>query len=641
MKQHTQQFINSITKIGRRIDCTITYTSNGVNHILDSNTLVSISPVIQGDILKSVMKQLNFSATEKIDQGTIIKLKVGLQVDKGLKVKDINAMKVKRLNEIPVNLLALELQGFEYLDFGNYIIKDEPIYNADTGVYTYTCYDKMLYAMKDYEDLGIVYPITVRNYINAICTKLGLTFKDINTNFANYNRQIQNELYLDANGNDLGYTFRDVLDELAQVTASTICINEETDELEIRYINNTNTTIDENYLKDVNVAIKEKYGPINAIVLSRSAESDNVFLQDDYSVAQNGLCEIKIVDNQIMNWNDRSDYLPDILQKLDGTEYYINDLNSTGILWYELCDRYNVTIENQTYSCVLLNDEINIQQGLEELIYTDMPEKSITDYKKADKTDRKINQTYLIVDKQNQKIESVVSEIGDRSQKTTTITEDIDGIQSAVQDIEDLTNTVKAIKTVSINDAYPNNDILELHIYGNNTVFDYLYPTDTLYPRDNLYPYGDSRLRFYNSKEDKTIDLGIDEVLRANQEVQDEVFIDYEGNVSLIRRVNKNGTTKGNPITTHLGTLHFKLIAGTNTFEIVNYNAMIEVKYAQKNSFTEVFATKAEMDSEIKQTAQEINLQVRKKVDENEVISKINQSAEEIQIEANKISLAR
>ena len=45
------------------------------------------------------------------------------------------------------------------------------------------------------------------------------------------------------------------------------------------------------------------------------------------------------------------------------------------------------------------------------------------------------------------------------------------------------------------------------------------------------------------------------------------------------------------------------------------------------------------MKSSIEQTAEEINLEVRKKVDENEIISKINQSAEQISIEAEKINL--
>ena len=62
-------------------------------------------------------------------------------------------------------------------------------------------------------------------------------------------------------------------------------------------------------------------------------------------------------------------------------------------------------------------------------------------------------------------------------------------------------------------------------------------------------------------------------------------------------------------------------------------------KYAIQSEYTDIFATKVEMNSEIKQTADEINLEVRKKVDENEVISKINQSAEAVTIDASKINI--
>ena len=64
--------------------------------------------------------------------------------------------------------------------------------------------------------------------------------------FANYDKEISSDLY-----KDLGYTYRDVFDELAQVTASTICLNDNND-LEIRYITETNDVIDEEYFKDVN-----------------------------------------------------------------------------------------------------------------------------------------------------------------------------------------------------------------------------------------------------------------------------------------------------------------------------------------------------------------------------------------------------
>ena len=64
------------------------------------------------------------------------------------------------------------------------------------------------------------------------------------------------------------------------------------------------------------------------------------------------------------------------------------------------------------------------------------------------------------------------------------------------------------------------------------------------------------------------------------------------------------------------------------------------VKYAIKSAYTDIFATQVQMNSSITQTAEEINLEVSKKVDSNEVISKINQSAEAVGINANKINLS-
>ena len=118
-----------------------------------------------------------------------------------------------------------------------------------------------------------------------------------------------------------------------------------------------------------------------------------------------------------MNDNDRADFLPDIYEKLNGLEFYTNDFSSTGICYYDLCDRYSVKIGENTYSCVMFNDEILVTQGLEENIYTELPEQTETDYKKADTADRKIKQAYIIVDKQNQTIESftgVVSNLDTR-----------------------------------------------------------------------------------------------------------------------------------------------------------------------------------------------------------------------------------
>ena len=378
MKEHTSDFKNQIKTMGRELDSKISYSLNGVNVELGKEQLNSITPTYQGALLKSVMKELYIDSNVYIPEKTILNYQFGVKVN----------------------------GEYEYINFGNYVVyKAEK--QEDTNSYKLTCYDKMLYSMVDYEKMDITYPISIRDYIKAICDKLGLTFANVSDTFANYDKMIHKELYLSEDGTSLGYTFRDVLDELSQVTASCICINGN-DEVEVRYINDTNDTIDEEFLKDVNIKFGEKFGAVNTIVLSRSADSDSVYYPE---VLPENPYEFKISDNQIMNFNDRSDYLPDIYEKLNGLEFYINDFSSTGICYYELLDRYNVQIGDNIYSCVMLNDEINITQGLEENVFTEMPEETKTDYTKADKTDRKVNQTYVIANKQKGEIELVTREI--------------------------------------------------------------------------------------------------------------------------------------------------------------------------------------------------------------------------------------
>lgn len=426
MKPHTSSYKDEIKKFGRQIDSKITYVLNNEDVELGTEELNLVSYHYEGQILKSVMKQLDIDSNIDIPIGTEVNYQFGLKVE----------------------------NYYEYLDFGNYIVYSSEK-QEDTNSYKIVCYDKMLQAMKDYENVGYIFPMTIREYLGAICDTLGLQFANENDMFPNYDRIIQQDMFLDANGSFLGYTYRDVLDQISQATASTICINNN-DELELKYITTigtTNTvegetiyiddaikdkvlyegvnnisqinndlpfimnitylnsieTIDEEYLKDVNINFGEKFGPVNSIVLSRASGSDNIYLRDEQSVAQNGLCEIKIEDNQLMSGNDRSDYLPDILNQLNGLEYYINDFSSTGITYFDLCDKYAISIGENTYYCVMFNDEINVTQGIEELIHTDMLEESETPYDKADKTDRRINQAYTLIDKQNQTITSFVS----------------------------------------------------------------------------------------------------------------------------------------------------------------------------------------------------------------------------------------
>lgn len=646
MKVHTSDFKNNIKLFGKQLDSIISYTQNGDTIELGNNDLNSVTPHYEGSILKSVMKELEIDSNVEIPVGTIISYQFGVLVD----------------------------DDFEYIDFGNYIV-DKVEKQEDLNSYRILCYDKMLYSMVDYEELNVTYPITVRDYLNAICQKLGITFASVNDTFANYNRQINQDLY-----KDLSYTFRDVLDEIAEVTASTICINSN-DALEVRYITDTHDTINEEYLKDINVNFGEKYGPVNSIVLSRSAESDNVYIQDAESIAQNGLCEIKIKDNQIMNFNDRSDYLPDLLTKLGGLQYYLNDFLSPGITYYDLCDRYTVQIDETNYSCIMLNDEINITQGLEENIHTDLLETSETDYKKADKTDQRINQTYLIVDKQNQAIEGVISNVTEQDTKINNIQLTVDELNAKIQDIADITISGETSYATFTLDGINESEPIQIKVRPITDNISYDYPHND-YPQQD---YSKIRLiRFHNNTTNEDIDYVLpDDLLYYDSTHYDEFYLDYDSHTCQITKRckwNADGTI-GLLSTEQVVPYTYPTITledGNYTLSLLGYtNGYLFMRLMAKNIYTSQFYTKVETDSRINATANSItesvnaqftnystttemntsisqkiannntayvDIEVAKKVDNNDytkasIVAKINDNTSQVQIQAQNIDL--
>lgn len=215
MKQHSTEFKQELTKMGKQIDSVITYQDNGDTVTLHDE-LFAVTPMFEANLLKSVMKQLDVESSAEIPYGTIINYKLGLLVG----------------------------EEYEYLDYGNYVVFSSEK-QEDTKTYKITCYDKMLYSMKPYEEITGTYPMTIKQYLGALATKIGLTLKD--TNFYNHALSIQTDLF-----KGLEYTYRDVLDQIAQATGSIIIINAD-DQIEVIYPTNSNDTIDEDFLKDVNV----------------------------------------------------------------------------------------------------------------------------------------------------------------------------------------------------------------------------------------------------------------------------------------------------------------------------------------------------------------------------------------------------
>ena len=316
MKTHTSNYKNKLKYMGKEIDAKITYDLNGTSTDITGEDLNSVNLHYEGNILKSVMKQLDFVSTEPLEKDTEVDFQFGLKVG----------------------------NSYEYLNYGNFIVysceKQE-----DTDNYKITCYDKMLYAMKDYEDLNITYPITVRNYIKAICTKLGLSFKNEGNTFANCDKEIPNEKYLDSEGNSLGYTFRDVLDELAQATASTICIDEN-DYLEIRYVEDAINETETVEGTDLQLTDSEE-----APLMEYTLKGDTYQYSTTGKQLFDGILELGIINGNTGLNSANTSYIraKNYIPVESNTNYKIST-NSTGgptVLVYEYDENYNYISPNK------------------------------------------------------------------------------------------------------------------------------------------------------------------------------------------------------------------------------------------------------------------------------------------------------
>ncbi len=608
--------------------------------------------------------------TKKIKQQDL-KLSI---VDGELLVKDIHVMPVNVFNSIPINVLrarkeviakeliysfegelfktimqqiditvknANEIKGkvvnpkygilindsFEYVDLGEYYIKD---INDDKNKeeITVTGYDKMLNFMKPFkrEDLQLTYPCKMNKLVSRMGEICGVEL--YSTDFYNSELIVDEDFFTVQQ-----LTYRDVLEKIAQATLTTIFIKE--NKLFLCRIGESVETLDTSYLS--NLVISEKFGPVNALVLGRGSVEDNIEWVNQESIDKNGRCEIRFDENEFVD-SKREELIKDMLQQIDGLEYYAFEASDVGVMWLEPCDVITVKDrENNPYSSIYLKAKITISTGIKTAnMSADIPETATTEYKVTPEQEKKTLKVERLAKKNAGLIQDIIEEQTETSQKLTQHEQTIDEIKDTVSSIQEVTNIIEGNKTIKLENCVEGN-ILELHIFGNNTVFEHLYPSDVLYPSNGLFPYGDSRIEVTNkNNEATTYELGITDVLRQNGAIQDE-YILKDGKAQIIRRINKDGTVKSKEEIEDLGEYSIFVNNGTNTIAIKNYTARMSAKFAIQNDYTDIFATRVEMSSSIRQTAEEIRMEVRRKANEEDVCSIISQSAEQILLKGNRV----
>ena len=595
---------------------------------------------------QTIAKELKYSFDGQLFKTIMKQIEITVKNANEIKEKDINFKYGLFINE-----------EFEYIDLGNFFIKDIEDSKKKDEI-TVTGYDRMIRFMKNFKqsELQLTYPCKMLKLVQRMCEVCGVEL--YSTDFYNADLDITEDFFTVQE-----LTYRDVLEKIAQATLTTAFIKE--NKLNLYKVNNNAIEkIDKSYLTDL--TIKEKFGPANVLVLGRGDVEDNVEEKDQDSIKQNGRCEIRFDENEFIEFQ-REKVIEGMFEQIKGLEYYSFEASDVGIMWLNPCACIELgDREDNLYKSYYLKANITINTGITSDIEAEIPETTETEYKVTTKEEKKTLKVERLAKKNEGLIQDLVQETTEHEEKLTEHEQTIDSIADKVSNIADITRSITGITTIELENCIKGN-LLELHIKGNNTVFESLKLSDNLYLSDDLYLKGDSLIVVKDQDgKSKEYELNVQEILRQNGTVYDE-YVLKEGKAQVIRRINADGTIKDKAVTEDLGTIEILLEEGNNTLLINNYDAEISAKWAIKSEYSEIYATNVAMDSEIKQTAQEINLSVNKKLEDystttemnsainvkadeinqkvskkvgkDEIISEINQSAEEIKINADKIDI--
>ena len=421
-----------------------------------------------------------------------------------------------------------------------------------------------------------------------------------------------------------------------------------------------------------------KFGKVNSLILRVSGtEGENTVLQDDKNIKEDGLTELVIEDNAfLINQEEREKAITEIWKAIKGLEYLPFESKYYGYPYLEVGDMLCIKDgKNKEFVTYVFSHTFDYTGSYDGVLKTEALTKTQTAYKNTNDIKTKFKRTERVIDKINGEIEDIIEEQTDFSNKLSNTTQNIDGIIEQVHRLYDFYKETEGTNEIILEDCLPTN-IVELKIKPNE-VEDILYPQTTLYPSNDIYPHkaGDgatvvfgartrlvSKEMIYPSEEQypsndlipvgdsstKKFQFYFGEPLRVFNGISDEfqiIFNEETGicEAKVIRRIDYNDgiyTIYDTPKEENISELTMELFKGINYVFLEEYTDWrIYAKYIFNNELNKEFAPRVESRSEVRKTADEINLEVSKKVNQDEVIASINLSPEQIKILAKNLQL--
>lgn len=449
MLEKTNTFKEKMKKYGKQLDTYLYFN----NTLIKKKYIKNIEYNINGELFTSIMRQVEIEIEDYplLSENDILTVK---QVNE-IKNKSLDITKVNKLSNMEylaediltatnVNLKLgvkfLEDEEYEYIDYGEFVVydKEEIIEKRAKKIYLY---DHMIDTHIKYDDepLQLNYSegdVRVVDLLQAICNKFDFTLKTLS--FVNSEKIIEEDKYL-----GLNLTYRDILDEISATAGGYIKIFNK--DLYVAYPTETGEIIDEYDLEKLTINNLE--GPYNTLVLGRTPQEDNILWPE--GIPDEERISVRIDNNQIMD-KDRKNYIVDIYEKIKNFSYTTLEIQSFGFGYFEFGDIVTVKdLKGNYYRTYIQNVNIKITSGIKEKIFVDKTNFSETKYQYATSMEKRLKNAEIIVDKQEGKINNLVSHTNGLDENITNLLLEKDKILSSVSETKEDVEILKT-KTLEI-----------------------------------------------------------------------------------------------------------------------------------------------------------------------------------------------
>lgn len=550
-----------------------------------------------------------------------------------------------------------------YITYGNFIVCEAPHNDKTNNVTSVVANDYMIKFDVAYEDT-ITYPCTLKNLAENICTQVGVQLGS--TSF-------RNDDFVVVDNQFEGSTAKEVIKNIAKSAFSWARIGQDNKlyfDLNTNTINQTITEVitTSDYKLNNFKHADEYYGGLNRIGYADSdIEGQEEYVQDTTDIEQNGLKDLFIYDNLFAYTETKRQELVQAATELLGFKYMpIQKLDLKGLIYLDCTDFLEIVdADNNSTSLYsrCFNHTISYQGYTFDTIETLAPSETERTYENLNSPLLANSRTQIIVDKANKKINLAVESIEETDQKVSELEISVDGISGTVNNLVDVTINGETSANNLIMNGVNISQPIKLKIKPIGESITTLYPRNNLYPSNTLYSRNIA-IQFKRTYTELDIETGLevektdytyyelpDSLLYQNSNVYDEFELDYDAKTCKVTKkltydANGNIIALSSPQTNYYDYPYIELRNGDYEISIPGYETVyIAATLMKENEYTTKFATQVQVDTQVKQTENEVMISVNQKVSEDEftkaeIIARINsEGTSEATINADAISL--